>query len=143
MLLSSLCVFNLIGYVSVRTQYQLFITSCFVGLLFFLIFEVGQHLLLSPTFPISTSMHNVLSSALGPNILSTGEWRLSCRTNPLVIPVSHDLSVAFYHTKAILVMFSSHLVAISGVALRSFQSFDPITISGCQSNEIYNPTGQR
>ncbi|KAG7270798.1 hypothetical protein CRUP_001532 [Coryphaenoides rupestris] len=73
---------------------------------------------------------------------SLGEWRLSCRTNPLVIPVSHDLSVAFYHTKAILVMFASELVAISGVGLRSFQSFDPITISGCQSNEIYNPTGQ-
>uniref|UniRef100_A0A8C5DAK0 Sushi domain-containing protein n=1 Tax=Gouania willdenowi TaxID=441366 RepID=A0A8C5DAK0_GOUWI len=75
-------------------------------------------------------------------IHSLGEWRLSCRTNPLVIPVSHDLSVAFYHTKAILVMFASRLVAISGVGLRSFQSFDPITISGCQSNEIYNPTGQ-
>lgn len=74
---------------------------------------------------------------------STGEWRLSCRTNPLVIPVSHDLSVAFYHTKAIRIMFASPLVAISGVGLRSFQSFDPITISGCQSNEIYNPTGQR
>uniref|UniRef100_A0A3Q1B8F0 Pappalysin-1 n=1 Tax=Amphiprion ocellaris TaxID=80972 RepID=A0A3Q1B8F0_AMPOC len=55
-------------------------------------------------------------------IHSLGEWRLSCRTNPLVIPVSHDLSVAFYHTKAILVMFASRLVAISGVGLRSFQS---------------------
>ncbi|XP_023816397.1 pappalysin-1 isoform X1 [Oryzias latipes] len=75
-------------------------------------------------------------------IHNLGEWRLSCRTNPLVIPVSHDLSVAFYHTKAIMVMFSSRYVAISGVGLRSFQSFDPITISGCQSNEIYNPTGQ-
>ncbi|XP_057674681.1 pregnancy-associated plasma protein A, pappalysin 1a isoform X1 [Corythoichthys intestinalis] len=75
-------------------------------------------------------------------IHSLGEWRLSCRTNPLVIPVSHDLSVAFYHTTAILVTFASRLVAISGVGLRSFQSFDPITISGCQSNEIYNPTGQ-
>uniref|UniRef100_A0A3Q3AYG8 Pappalysin-1 n=1 Tax=Kryptolebias marmoratus TaxID=37003 RepID=A0A3Q3AYG8_KRYMA len=73
---------------------------------------------------------------------SLGEWRLSCRTNPLVIPVRHDLSVAFYHTKAILVTFACRLVAISGVGLRSFQSFDPITISGCQSNEIYNPTGQ-
>lgn len=73
----------------------------------------------------------------------TGEWRLSCRNNPLVIPVTHDLSVAFYHTKAILVTFVSRLVAISGIGLRSFQSFDPITISGCQSNEIYNPTGQR
>ncbi|KAM4533014.1 pregnancy-associated plasma protein A, pappalysin 1a isoform 1-T1 [Fundulus diaphanus] len=75
-------------------------------------------------------------------IHSLGEWRLSCRTNPLVIPVSHDLSVAFYHTKAILVMFACQMVAISGIGLRSFQSFDPITISGCQSNEIYNPTGQ-
>ncbi|XP_062340727.1 pappalysin-1-like [Osmerus eperlanus] len=75
-------------------------------------------------------------------IHSLGDWRLSCRTNPLVIPVNHDLSMAFYHTKAILVMFRSSLVAISGVGLRSFQYFDPITISGCQSNEIYNPVGQ-
>uniref|UniRef100_A0A8C7FD39 Pappalysin-1 n=1 Tax=Oncorhynchus kisutch TaxID=8019 RepID=A0A8C7FD39_ONCKI len=75
-------------------------------------------------------------------IHSLGDWRLTCRTNPLVIPVSHDLSVAFYRTKAILVEFRSHLVAISGVGLRSFQFFDPITISGCQSNEIYNPMGQ-
>uniref|UniRef100_A0AAY5KQW7 Sushi domain-containing protein n=1 Tax=Esox lucius TaxID=8010 RepID=A0AAY5KQW7_ESOLU len=73
---------------------------------------------------------------------SLGDWRLSCRNNPLVIPVSHDLSMAFYHTKTILVEFRSHLVAISGVGLRSFQFFDPITISGCQSNEIYNPMGQ-
>ncbi|XP_028980532.2 pregnancy-associated plasma protein A, pappalysin 1b [Esox lucius] len=74
---------------------------------------------------------------------SLGDWRLSCRNNPLVIPVSHDLSMAFYRTQAILVMFRSQLVAISGVGLRSFQYFDPITISGCQSNEIYNPMGQR
>uniref|UniRef100_A0A672PB06 Pappalysin-1-like n=1 Tax=Sinocyclocheilus grahami TaxID=75366 RepID=A0A672PB06_SINGR len=76
------------------------------------------------------------------SIHSLGDWHLSCRTNPLVIPVSHDLSMAFYHTKAILLMFRSNLVAISGVGLRSFQFFDPITISGCQSNEIYNPMGQ-
>uniref|UniRef100_A0A4W4HRZ7 Sushi domain-containing protein n=1 Tax=Electrophorus electricus TaxID=8005 RepID=A0A4W4HRZ7_ELEEL len=71
-----------------------------------------------------------------------GEWRLSCRNNPLVIPVSHDLSTAFYRTRAIVVSFRSTLVAISGVGLRSFQYFDPITISGCQSNEIYNPMGK-
>ncbi|KAI4892633.1 hypothetical protein NFI96_021630, partial [Prochilodus magdalenae] len=75
-------------------------------------------------------------------IHNLGEWRLSCRNNPLVIPVSHDLSMAFYRTKAIVVSFRSALVAISGVGLRSFQYFDPITISGCQSNEIYNPMGQ-
>lgn len=72
-----------------------------------------------------------------------GDLRLSCRNNPLVIPVNHDLSSAFYRTKAIIVSFGSPLVAISGVGLRSFQYFDPITISGCQSNEIYNPMGQR
>uniref|UniRef100_A0A8B9H5H4 Pregnancy-associated plasma protein A, pappalysin 1b n=1 Tax=Astyanax mexicanus TaxID=7994 RepID=A0A8B9H5H4_ASTMX len=75
-------------------------------------------------------------------IHNLGEWRLSCRNNPLVIPVSHDLSMAFYRTQAIVVSFRSSLVAISGVGLRSFQYFDPITISGCQSNEIYNPMGQ-
>ncbi|XP_017546484.2 pregnancy-associated plasma protein A, pappalysin 1b isoform X2 [Pygocentrus nattereri] len=75
-------------------------------------------------------------------IHSLGEWRLSCRNNPLVIPVSHDLSMAFYRTKAIVVSFRSALVAVSGIGLRSFQYFDPITISGCQSNEIYNPMGQ-
>ncbi|XP_030640627.1 pregnancy-associated plasma protein A, pappalysin 1a [Chanos chanos] len=75
-------------------------------------------------------------------IHSLGDWRLSCRTNPLVIPVSHDLSMAFYHTKAVLLIFRSEFVAISGVGLRSFQFFDPITISSCQSDEIYNPMGQ-
>ncbi|XP_039618674.1 pregnancy-associated plasma protein A, pappalysin 1a [Polypterus senegalus] len=64
---------------------------------------------------------------------------LSCRNNPLIIPVVHDLSLPFYRTKAILIFFSSQYVAISGVALRSFQNFDPITINGCQSNEIYSP----
>ncbi|XP_066517075.1 pregnancy-associated plasma protein A, pappalysin 1a [Hoplias malabaricus] len=75
-------------------------------------------------------------------IHNLGDWRLSCRNNPLVIPVNHDLSMAFYHTKSIVLLFRSELVAISGVALRSFQFFDPITISSCQSNEIYNPMGQ-
>ncbi|XP_058843170.1 pappalysin-1-like isoform X3 [Acipenser ruthenus] len=67
---------------------------------------------------------------------------LSCRNNPLVIPVIHDLSLPFYRTKAITIAFSSVYVAISGVALRSFQNFDPITISSCQNDEIYSPTGQ-
>ncbi|XP_012669767.1 pregnancy-associated plasma protein A, pappalysin 1a [Clupea harengus] len=93
---------------------------------------------------IDSTQHNITVQLVDTKegIHNLGDWRLSCRTNPLVIPVIHDLSVAFYHTKAILVLFRSDLVAISGVALRSFQYFDPITISGCQSNEIYNPMGQ-
>ncbi|XP_064420709.1 pappalysin-1 [Latimeria chalumnae] len=67
---------------------------------------------------------------------------LSCRNNPLVIPVFHDLSQPFYRTKAILISFSSYYVAISGVAIRSFHNFDPITISSCQNGEIYSPVEQ-
>ncbi|TRZ01170.1 hypothetical protein DNTS_014509 [Danionella cerebrum] len=89
-----------------------------------------------------TSMDPLCTSAKCHLKTLKGEWRVSCRSNPLVVPVNHDLSLAFFHTKAILVMFRSPLVAVSGVGLRSFQFFDPITISGCQSNQIYNPMGQ-
>ncbi|XP_075040806.1 pappalysin-1 [Mixophyes fleayi] len=67
---------------------------------------------------------------------------LSCRNNPLVIPVMHDLSRPFYHSKAVLISFTSNLVAISGVALRSFHDFDPIKISSCQRGEIYSAAKQ-
>ncbi|KAM9325895.1 pappalysin-1 [Gastrophryne carolinensis] len=67
---------------------------------------------------------------------------LSCRNNPLVIPVMHDLSQPFYHSKAVLISFTSNLVAISGVALRSFYDFDPIRISSCQRGEVYSATEQ-
>ncbi|XP_062815760.1 pappalysin-1 isoform X1 [Anolis carolinensis] len=71
-----------------------------------------------------------------------GTHSLSCRKNPLIVPVIHDLSQHFYHTQAILVTFSSPYVAISGVALRSFHNFDPITVSNCQSGQTYNPAEQ-
>uniref|UniRef100_U3J3E8 Pappalysin-1 n=1 Tax=Anas platyrhynchos platyrhynchos TaxID=8840 RepID=U3J3E8_ANAPP len=67
---------------------------------------------------------------------------LSCRNNPLIIPVIHDLSHPFYHTQAVLISFSSQFVAISGVALRSFHNFDPITISSCQRGQTYSPAEQ-
>uniref|UniRef100_A0A8V1AM27 Pappalysin-1 n=1 Tax=Gallus gallus TaxID=9031 RepID=A0A8V1AM27_CHICK len=67
---------------------------------------------------------------------------LSCRNNPLIIPVIHDLSHPFYHTQAVLISFSSQFVAISGVALRSFHNFDPITVSSCQRGQTYSPAEQ-
>ncbi|XP_045325553.1 pappalysin-1 [Leopardus geoffroyi] len=67
---------------------------------------------------------------------------LSCRNNPLIIPVVHDLSQPFYHSQAVRVSFSSPLVAISGVALRSFDNFDPVTLSSCQRGETYSPAEQ-
>ncbi|KAJ6653799.1 hypothetical protein lerEdw1_008689 [Lerista edwardsae] len=71
-----------------------------------------------------------------------GTHGLSCRNNPLIVPVLHDLSQQFYHTQAILITFSSPFLAISGVALRSFQNFDPITISSCQRGQTYSPAEQ-
>ncbi|KAF5917654.1 hypothetical protein HPG69_013490, partial [Diceros bicornis minor] len=67
---------------------------------------------------------------------------LSCRNNPLIIPVVHDLSQPFYHSQAVRVSFSSPLVAISGVALRSFDNFDPVTLSSCQRGETYSSAEQ-
>ncbi|OCT65660.1 hypothetical protein XELAEV_180418978mg, partial [Xenopus laevis] len=67
---------------------------------------------------------------------------LSCRNNPLVISVMHDLSRPFYHSQTVLISFTSNFVAISGVALRSFHDFDPVTISSCQRGEIYNAAEQ-
>ncbi|KAL7976359.1 hypothetical protein Chor_004553, partial [Crotalus horridus] len=74
---------------------------------------------------------------------AAGEHGLSCRKNPLIIPVVHDLSQHFYHTQAILITFRSQYVAISGVALRSFQDFDPIAVSSCQSGQTYSSAEQR
>ncbi|XP_061460291.1 pappalysin-1 [Rhineura floridana] len=71
-----------------------------------------------------------------------GVHGLSCRKNPLIVPVIHDLSQHFYHTQAVLITFSSPFVAISGVALRSFHNFDPITVSSCQSGQTYSPAEQ-
>ncbi|XP_043914113.1 pappalysin-1 [Protopterus annectens] len=71
-----------------------------------------------------------------------GSQLLSCRNNPLVITVIHDLSQPFYRTRAVLISFRSKYVAISGVALRSFHNFDPITVRNCQNDEIYSPDKQ-
>eukprot|EP00062_Callorhinchus_milii_P011402 gi/632957379/ref/XP_007894444.1/ PREDICTED: pappalysin-1 [Callorhinchus milii] len=73
---------------------------------------------------------------------SLGMHLLKCRNNPLIIPVMHDLSQPFYRTRAILITFHSQNVAISGVAMRSFHNFDPVTISSCQSSEMYSPAEQ-
>ncbi|ERE84483.1 pappalysin-1, partial [Cricetulus griseus] len=76
------------------------------------------------------------------SVFDTSLHVLSCRNNPLIIPVVHDLSQPFYHSQAVRVSFSSPLVAISGVALRSFDNFDPVTLSSCQRGETYSPAEQ-
>ncbi|KAL0605741.1 Pappalysin-1 [Plecturocebus cupreus] len=71
-----------------------------------------------------------------------GKGPLGRANNPLIIPVVHDLSQPFYHSQAVHVSFSSPLVAISGVALRSFDNFDPVTLSSCERGETYSPAEQ-
>ncbi|KAL8174445.1 UNVERIFIED_CONTAM: hypothetical protein K2H54_045201 [Gekko kuhli] len=97
-----------------------------------------------------TDYHDQKQETISVQLLDTKEQShdlgvhgLSCRKNPLIIPVIHDLSQHFYHTQAILITFSSQFVAISGVALRSFHNFDPITVSSCQSGQTYSPAEQR
>ncbi|XP_015263086.1 PREDICTED: pappalysin-1 [Gekko japonicus] len=96
-----------------------------------------------------TDYHDQKQETISVQLLDTKEQShdlgvhgLSCRKNPLIIPVIHDLSQHFYHTQAILITFGSPFVAISGVALRSFHNFDPITVSSCQSGQTYSPAEQ-
>ncbi|CAH2315900.1 Pappalysin-1 [Pelobates cultripes] len=71
-----------------------------------------------------------------------GVYIISCRNNPLVISVMHDLTQPFYHSHAVLISFTSRWIAISGVALRSFYDFDFLAISSCQRGEIYSADKQ-
>ncbi|KAM5238615.1 pappalysin-2 [Ctenodactylus gundi] len=50
---------------------------------------------------------------------SLGTYELSCQHNPLVVNVTHHGSVPSHHTTSVLLNFSSPLVGISAVALRT------------------------
>ncbi|KAM4663374.1 pappalysin-1 [Discoglossus pictus] len=102
------------------------------------------HLLVDGTYYLD-QMHetvNVQLIDIKEQIHDLGVYILSCRNNPLIISVMHDLSRPFYHSQDVLISFTSHLVAISGVALRSFQDFDPIAIRNCKRGETYSVTEQ-
>ncbi|XP_078604176.1 pappalysin-1-like isoform X1 [Branchiostoma floridae x Branchiostoma japonicum] len=68
---------------------------------------------------------------------------LSCKHNPVEVPVVHDLTAPFYHTKATKIKFISSNIAISAIALRSSNTLDPVAISRCQHGELYNPASQQ
>uniref|UniRef100_H0WYP7 Pappalysin 2 n=1 Tax=Otolemur garnettii TaxID=30611 RepID=H0WYP7_OTOGA len=64
---------------------------------------------------------------------SFGTYELSCQQNPLIINVTHHLNVLFHPTTSVLLNFSSPLVGISAVALRTSSHEEILTGSGCQS----------
>lgn len=62
---------------------------------------------------------------------SLGTYELSCQHNPLVINVTHHPNVLFHHTTSVLLNFSSSLVGISAVALRTSSHISPSATNNC------------
>ncbi|XP_027632546.1 pappalysin-2 isoform X1 [Tupaia chinensis] len=62
---------------------------------------------------------------------SLGTYELSCQHNPMVINVTHQANVFFYHTTSVLLNFSSPLVGISAVALRTSSHTSPSAPNDC------------
>ncbi|XP_061746548.1 pappalysin-2-like [Nerophis ophidion] len=62
---------------------------------------------------------------------SLGTHNLSCRRNPLIVNVTHDLSQPFFLTASVVLLFSSPSVAVTAVALRTSCHFSTFTTTGC------------
>ena len=70
------------------------------------------------------------------------ETKLSCKTNPSVIPIHHDMTEPFFYVRKVRVSFKSYLIGIAGVALRSRAHFDVVEMSKCRPDEIFSPRTQ-
>ncbi|EDL39353.1 mCG123708 [Mus musculus] len=68
---------------------------------------------------------------------SLGTYGLSCQQNPLVINVSHHVNVYPQHTSSMLLNFSSPLVGISAVALRTSSQTSSSAPSNCIPEQNY------
>nr|KAF6397518.1 pappalysin 2 [Rousettus aegyptiacus] len=74
---------------------------------------------------------------------SLGTYELSCRDNPLVINVTHRPDVLAHRTTSVLLNFSSSLVGISAVALRTSSHPSPAAPDNCiPEHEGQNHQGQ-
>jgi len=70
------------------------------------------------------------------------ETKLSCKTNPIVIPVLHDMTEPFFYVRKVRVSFKSYLISVAGVALRSRAHFDVVEMSKCKPDEVFSPRTQ-
>ena len=70
------------------------------------------------------------------------ETKLSCKTNPAVIPVHHDMTQPFFYVRKVRISFKSYLIGVAGVALRSRAQFDVVEMSKCGPDEIFSPRTQ-
>uniref|UniRef100_A0A8C1L882 Pappalysin 2 n=1 Tax=Cyprinus carpio TaxID=7962 RepID=A0A8C1L882_CYPCA len=65
-----------------------------------------------------------------------GSYELSCQYNPLVVNVTHNLSVPFYQTSAVQLNFSSSQVAVLAVALRTSCHFSACALTACAEGGV-------
>ncbi|XP_069890510.1 pappalysin-2 isoform X1 [Dipodomys merriami] len=66
---------------------------------------------------------------------SLGTHELSCQHNPLVINVTHHANTLFHQTTSMLLNFSSPLVGVSAVALRTVEGISPSVPIDCISEQ--------
>lgn len=89
---------------------------------------------------------NVKVELIGTNgrVMSAGNQRtnVSCKTNPEVIPVYHDMTEPFFYVRKVNISFTSPLVSIAAVALRSRAQFDVVEMARCKSDEVFSPHTQ-
>ncbi|KAL3870492.1 hypothetical protein ACJMK2_038547, partial [Sinanodonta woodiana] len=64
---------------------------------------------------------------------------VDCKENPLVIPIAKDLSIKFVLTKGVRIRFSYFNISISGLKVRSSNALNPVMISSCRDQELYDP----
>ncbi|KAL3198460.1 hypothetical protein MRX96_014281 [Rhipicephalus microplus] len=65
--------------------------------------------------------------------------RVSCRANPIEVPVVHDLTRPFRLTNSVRINFTAPDVSIGAVRLRSSRTLNPVAVSQCSSKELYHP----
>ncbi|MBZ3887475.1 Pappalysin-2 [Sciurus carolinensis] len=71
-----------------------------------------------------------------------GTYELSCQHNPLVVNVSHHTNVLSHRTTSMLLSFSSPLVGISAVALRTSSHISPSAPDNCMPEHEGQNQGQ-
>ena len=70
------------------------------------------------------------------------DTKISCKTNPAVIPVHHDMTEPFFYVGKVRISFTSPFISIAGIALRSRAQFDVVEMSKCKPDEVFSPRTQ-
>ncbi|KAH7984058.1 hypothetical protein HPB52_016644 [Rhipicephalus sanguineus] len=65
--------------------------------------------------------------------------RVSCRANPIELPVVHDLTQPFRLTSSVRINLTAPDVSIGAVRLRSSRTLNPVAVSQCSPKELYHP----